>query len=367
MSATIRRFSALVWSLALGAALCAAFPALAGALTPERVADAYLKSRNAALVSGPAASASLPAGDLTAQLASREQRVLEQLGTRRKELAASGERYTRATTTTRVLRREKTARGLLLRVEEHTSLDYANVTGAEPDSTSFTVSRDFSFDHEAAGWRLRDVQLAEPGAMAPVNEIVSIATGQPALEAGADAPSDTTPRATDAAADLKGAPRNVTSAPTLNYNYSAMAAYAERYVLSYNTAYRRFSNDCTNFISQAMRAGGWAMVSGFYQSNGAWWYNWANQSYPWAGAENWHRFALSSRRTYILSNVWSMGLADVLQLDFDRNGNKNHTMIVVSTTSSQKYLNYHTNDTRHRTLSSIISQYPSAWYYAHRT
>ena len=152
-----------------------------------------------------------------------------------------------------------------------------------------------------------------------------------------------------------------------SYNYSAMANYATKYWKDYNTAYRRMSNDCTNFISQAMRAGGWGMVTGWYQSNNVWWYNSLNQSWTWGGAENWYWFATGSGRTSTLGNVWYTGLADVLQIDFDRNNNINHTMIVTYVTSSQRYLTYHTTDTLNRSLSSILSAYPSAWYYAHRT
>lgn len=63
-----------------------------------------------------------------------------------------------------------------------------------------------------------------------------------------------------------------------------------------------------------------------------------------------------------------MGLADVLQLDFDRDNNISHSMLVTATSSSgERYLTYHTTDTLNRSLTSLISAYPSAWYYAHRT
>jgi len=153
----------------------------------------------------------------------------------------------------------------------------------------------------------------------------------------------------------------------LTLDYPNMAAYARTWALGRNPAYRSFGTDCTNFISQAVYAGGWAMVSGWYQSNDAWWYNDLNQSYTWAGAENWYWFATGSGRTYVLSNVWYMGIADVLQLDFERDNVINHSMMVTYTTSDELYLSYHTTDTLNRSLSSIIVAYPSALYFAHRT
>lgn len=62
-----------------------------------------------------------------------------------------------------------------------------------------------------------------------------------------------------------------------------------------------------------------------------------------------------------------MGLADVLQMDFQRDGSIDHTMMVTYVASSDLYLSYHTTDTLNRSLSSIIASYPSAWYWAHRT
>lgn len=388
-----RRVATGIWTFALGALLCFTPPALAQAQTPEAIAAAYLKNRNAELVSGPTARAALSASAVAPRLATREQSALAQLRSRREQLAAAGERYTRATTTTRVLNATKTAEGVVLRVEEDTRLDYEKVDGTEPEYTSFTVPRDFAFARGPQGWLLRDVRLVEADAVAPINEVgggpIARAVSEPSAPGK---PRSTTPptRAADPA-DLKAtpAPNRAAAAASPNYagtaaatkaaaaaasyDYAAMAAYAKRYAKRYNGAFRRFPNDCTNFISQAMLAGGWKMDRGWYRSNGSWWYRFKaaplapNQSFPWAGAENWYHFATGKRRTRILSNVWSMGYADVLQIDFDRNGNINHTMIVTVLGSKQRYLSYHTNETLNRSLSSILAAYPSAWYYAHRT
>ena len=60
--------------------------------------------------------------------------------------------------------------------------------------------------------------------------------------------------------------------------------------------------------------------------------------------------------------------SDVLQLDFDRDGNISHSMIVTAVGSNgERYLTYHSNDHLNRPLTEILSAYPVAWYYAHRT
>jgi hypothetical protein len=144
------------------------------------------------------------------------------------------------------------------------------------------------------------------------------------------------------------------------YNYQAMYDYAAQYWDNYNPDYREFGNDCTNFISQIMKAGGWTDVDGFYQNDDSWWYNFLNQTYTWAGAHNWGVFAqIYSQRTQGLEYVYQMLTTDVLQVDWDHPGEPDvgdepenqvdHTMIVTGILGSagaadEIYLTYHTSD-----------------------
>ncbi|MGW2302892.1 amidase domain-containing protein [Streptomyces sp. NPDC001809] len=161
--------------------------------------------------------------------------------------------------------------------------------------------------------------------------------------------------------------------PTSDYDYTSMASYADRYWKRGNSGYRVYPNDCTNFISQAMRAGGWGTTSGSAttrKDNKKWFYGsftWTT-SYTWAGAENWYWFARKhSKRTKTLTNVWQMGKGDVLQADWKRDGTIDHSMIVTTRTFNEAYLTYHTPSTHNKKLSTIVAQYPRAWWYAHRT
>lgn len=143
--------------------------------------------------------------------------------------------------------------------------------------------------------------------------------------------------------------------------------YALKYWDNYNPSYRSFTNDCTNFISQAMRAGGWAMDSGWYRSNSNWWYNSANQTFSWAGAENWYRFArVESGRTSHLNSVYSLRAGDVLQAKWSGNSNMNHSMIVTKYTGGEVYLTYHTSDRKNKSFSWFTAQFSGESYYTHR-
>lgn len=155
------------------------------------------------------------------------------------------------------------------------------------------------------------------------------------------------------------------------YNYSAMVNYANVYWDNYNPNYKTFNEvggDCTNFVSQIMKAGGWADEYGFYRDDNNWWYNSMNQTWTWINVTYWNAFAsIRSHRTRILSGPTSMLPADVLQADFSNNGSKDHTMFVSYHSGTQPYLTYHSSDTYRRSLSSLMSAYPKARWIPHRT
>ncbi|MFD8371614.1 amidase domain-containing protein [Streptomyces sp. NPDC059688] len=55
----------------------------------------------------------------------------------------------------------------------------------------------------------------------------------------------------------------VKPAATAAYSYHQMIAYADKYWDHHNSAYRTYGgNDCTNFLSQIMLAGGWKPAGG---------------------------------------------------------------------------------------------------------
>jgi len=162
------------------------------------------------------------------------------------------------------------------------------------------------------------------------------------------------------------------------YVYDGIKArdYARRYACStcYNTAYRNFENsgtrggDCTNFISQSLRAGGWPDVGGYTDrtTTSAWWYDSFTQTYTWVGAHYFYQFAAThSDRMGLAGNVWSMIPGDVLQVDFEGDGEIDHTTIVSWRYENpvNLYLSYHTNGTLDRPLSdffaAVAADYPA--------
>ena len=154
------------------------------------------------------------------------------------------------------------------------------------------------------------------------------------------------------------------------YNYTAMAKYLEKYWTNYNPAYRDFSGkggDCTNFVSQALKAGGWAYKSGWYKNANNWWYNRFNQTWSWTAVDFWATFARNSGRTSTLKNVWSLRIGDVLQVRAKGSSSKNHTMMVSYYSNGTPYFTYHSYNRYRRSLNQVLLDWKGGTFYAYRT
>jgi hypothetical protein len=139
----------------------------------------------------------------------------------------------------------------------------------------------------------------------------------------------------------------------LEYSYDRLKAvqYAERWWNSRNPAYKSFDVDCTNFISQCLRAGNAPRWGAPNRSRG-WWYTGNNWSYSWAVANS-LRLYLSKSKTGLqareVKSPEELLIGDVICYDFEGDGRFNHNTIV---TGKDHYgmplVNAHTSDSRLR-------------------
>lgn len=117
-----------------------------------------------------------------------------------------------------------------------------------------------------------------------------------------------------------------------SYNRNNASTYAYTWWNGNNSAYRTFNADCTNFVSQCIKAGG-------FVNNSAWYYNnYWSWSTKWTVANDFRTWLSSYSNTInaytkVYSLSWfstSSGLkkGDVLAWDFDENGTTDHVMIV---------------------------------------
>lgn len=71
------------------------------------------------------------------------------------------------------------------------------------------------------------------------------------------------------------------------YNNSDAVEYAKKYATSPNNSYIKFEDDCTNFISQCLQAGG---AENYFHPTHPWWYKNGKASICWTVASSlyWH-------------------------------------------------------------------------------
>lgn len=120
----------------------------------------------------------------------------------------------------------------------------------------------------------------------------------------------------------------------ISYQYNRLKAvqYAERWWNSYNPAYKTFENNCTNYISQCLHAGG-APMRGYPNRGTGWWLRNNNWSYSWTVAHSLRLYLANSKsglRAKEVKNPDQLLLGDVICYDFEGDGRYNHNTIVTA-------------------------------------
>lgn len=155
----------------------------------------------------------------------------------------------------------------------------------------------------------------------------------------------------DETACIEGYNKRSKSREPFIYNRREAVQYAERWWNDDNPRYRQFTNNCTNYISQCLRAGGAPMV-GFGNRSKGWWYTGKSWSYSWAVA-NAFRWYLSGAKSGLrgmeMQTAAELMPGDVICYDFDGDGHWQHTTIVVAKDEfNQPLVNAQTTNSRMR-------------------
>ncbi|WP_176545040.1 amidase domain-containing protein [Bacillus sp. AFS041924] len=136
------------------------------------------------------------------------------------------------------------------------------------------------------------------------------------------------------------------------YNRFNAVKYAETWWDGHNKEYPLYANDCTNFISQCLRAGGLKMI-GMPKPGVGWWYkNHSNSSYSWRVAHALRRFLPMPKNGIKAEEVPSqmhLSLGDIILYDFEGDGVWNHcTIVVAKDENGEPLVNAHTVNSRKR-------------------
>ncbi|QKY68465.1 amidase domain-containing protein [Lentibacillus sp. CBA3610] len=136
-----------------------------------------------------------------------------------------------------------------------------------------------------------------------------------------------------------------------SYDRRSAVQYAERWWNSYNPDYRKFDVDCTNYVSQCMRAGG-APMRGMPERENGWWYQQDNWSYSWAVAHS-LRWYLSGSTSGLkgkeVDSARELMPGDIICYDFEGDGKWDHnTIVVAKDAGGMPLVNAHTDNSRNR-------------------
>jgi hypothetical protein len=178
------------------------------------------------------------------------------------------------------------------------------------------------------------------------------------------------------------APSNASAAS--GYSGAAAAAYADTYWQNYNPAWPSFANsggDCTNFVSQALYAGGIAMrTSPQYSGNAAWYmlkakHRWS-YALPWVNAQD-NSIFLLQHLPGVTQVASYYGIApgqmaadnaaqgDIVLYDFNNDGVYDHEAIVTASdgtingATNWDLVDAHTNNRHHAYWT--LAQYNASW------
>ncbi|TSI05965.1 amidase domain-containing protein [Lysinibacillus sp. BW-2-10] len=165
------------------------------------------------------------------------------------------------------------------------------------------------------------------------------------------------------------------------YNRQAAVQYARNWWKGRNPNYPSFQDDCTNFISQCLRAGG-APMSGYPNRARGWWitdgwksgrgtggyYSNETWSYSWTVSSSLRWYLESAKSGLTAKRVQSpseLNIGDVIFYDFQGDGRIDHSTIVTSIVNGVPYIHAHTvnSQDRHYDYSNSHAYTPNTKYY----
>ncbi|MEV0318115.1 amidase domain-containing protein [Streptomyces sp. NPDC050658] len=251
-----------------------------------------------------------------------------------------------------------------LSVEERTRYTYAQ---ADVEPYSYRARHELTFKDVDGAWRLSSLVTKDPTGMNTPKKLsdaqlrTAVKTTEK-LKEGLRKTAEKRKAASEARlSGAKGSGGNSTKDIPDGLDYQKMVDWALRYALEDRDKlpYTPDEDDCTTFVSWALRTGGWAEQSGFYQNDDVWWWkDWCDgewycrpqHSYTWGGATNFQRYAVNeSKRVNLLGNVWDVRIADVMQYDvkgYGGEGVPDHTMMVTAfdwNADGMPLLSYHSS------------------------
>ncbi|WP_409304427.1 amidase domain-containing protein [Peribacillus sp. SCS-155] len=138
----------------------------------------------------------------------------------------------------------------------------------------------------------------------------------------------------------------------LTYRYNRLKAvqYAERWWNQSNPAYKSFTDNCTNYISQCLHAGGIPMWGRPNKAQG-WWMSGNSWSYSWTVSHALHNLLArgTAIKTQEVNSPRQLYLGDIITYDFQGDGRFDHcTIVTAKDRRGMPLVNANTTNSRNR-------------------
>ena len=165
------------------------------------------------------------------------------------------------------------------------------------------------------------------------------------------------------------------AAASQGYDRAAAAAFAVKYGKKPCPLYQVYSEDCTNFTSQCLLAGGWSPVGAnpLDRHNGSKWFcinvvpgKTQIATDTWFNAGVFQNFLVGSGRGYLVTDLYDLMPGDLVQMRYPGSGAVTHTMIVSSVVGNRRFVSEHTDNNVNKPLDDIVATNPSVTFFAER-
>ncbi|SDW16113.1 Putative amidase domain-containing protein [Marininema mesophilum] len=115
--------------------------------------------------------------------------------------------------------------------------------------------------------------------------------------------------------------------------------------------------DCTNFISQVLKEGGFKEKKGRYDRYDYWYYSDKKPALTWGVAHSFYKHMKHVRKASQATKPSQLKVGDVLNADFEKDGKIDHTVVISKIKDGIIYATYHTSDNKDKPINDWFELY----------
>lgn len=115
--------------------------------------------------------------------------------------------------------------------------------------------------------------------------------------------------------------------------------------------------DCTNFVSQVIKTGGIKERVGRYDWLEYWFYSDEKPSLTWGLAHSFYKHMKDIRKAQNATWPSDLQVGDIISVDFEGDGDINHSVVITKIENGQIYATYHSSDNKDKNITDWLYFY----------